>query len=63
MQRSGENGEVRIRRRPDGSIDTEHYLAKGRRARSEQAHRLLKPGGRTRAAPAYPFSRSTLPAR
>jgi hypothetical protein len=30
-----------IHRRPDGSIDIDHYLERGRRARSEQAHRFI----------------------
>lgn len=30
-----------IRTRPDGSIDTDHYIRRGRRARSEQAHAML----------------------
>jgi hypothetical protein len=30
-----------IRRCPDGSIDTHYYVAKGRLARSEQAHLLI----------------------
>jgi len=29
-----------IRRRPDGSIDTAHYTARGRACRSEAAHEL-----------------------
>jgi hypothetical protein len=31
-----------IRRRPDGSIDTDYYVAKGRRYRSEKAHDAAK---------------------
>lgn len=31
-----------IRTRADGSIDTAHYLARGRMARSRQAHRLAR---------------------
>lgn len=31
-----------IRTRPDGSIDTAFYMARGRRERSQQAHRLAK---------------------
>lgn len=59
-----------IRRRPDGSIDTAPYIARGRALRAEQAARLAhavtgarpaSPGNRD-AGP-YPFSRSTLPAR
>lgn len=30
-----------IRTRPDGSIDTAHYIAKGRLARSRAAHDLF----------------------
>ena len=33
----------RIHLRKDGSIDTAYYLARGRKMRSEQAHRLLVP--------------------
>lgn len=29
-----------IQTRPDGSIDTAFYMARGRRLRSEQAHRV-----------------------
>jgi len=32
--------ETEIRRRPDGSIDTAFYMAKGRAARSAQAEKL-----------------------
>ena len=31
-----------IRRRPDGSIDADFYLARGRRARSRQAFTLTR---------------------
>lgn len=31
-----------IRTRPDGSIDTAYYIDRGRRLRSEQAHRMVK---------------------
>lgn len=31
-----------IRLRPDGSIDTAYYMARGRRERSQQAHRMAK---------------------
>ncbi len=31
-----------LRLRPDGSIDTAYYMERGRRARSEQAHRLFR---------------------
>ena len=40
-----------IRTRPDGSIDTTHYIARGRRLRSEQAHFLAHA---TRPGPAGP---------
>jgi len=30
-----------IRTRADGSIDTAHYMQRGRRMRSEQAHRMM----------------------
>ena len=30
-----------IRTRPDGSIDTAHYMQRGRVMRSRQAHRML----------------------
>jgi hypothetical protein len=49
-----------IRRRPDGSIDTAHYIAEARKLRATQAHRLLLVDG---PAPVQPFSLSTLPAR
>lgn len=29
-----------IRRRPDGSIDTAHYMSRGRTRRSETAHEM-----------------------
>lgn len=32
-----------IKRRPDGSIDTAFYMARGRQLRSEQAHTMLQP--------------------
>ncbi|MGP6088860.1 hypothetical protein [Antarctobacter jejuensis] len=32
-----------IRTRPDGSIDTAYYMARGRRMRSEAAHALFSP--------------------
>jgi len=35
-------GNTQIRRRPDGSIDTEFYLARGRMARSRQATDIVK---------------------
>jgi len=31
-----------IKRRPDGSIDTTHYMAIGRQARADQARKLAK---------------------
>lgn len=31
-----------IKTRPDGSIDTAHYMARGRKLRSKQAHYLAK---------------------
>lgn len=39
-----------IRRRPDGSIDTAHYMARGRARRSEAAHRMLAPAAPSRPA-------------
>ena len=33
--------ETNIKRRPDGSIDTAHYMRIGRQMRSEQAHQFL----------------------
>lgn len=42
-----------IRYRPDGSIDTEHFMKKGRLARSETAHRMVK----TLAKPEKPAAR------
>ncbi len=35
------NAEDAIRRRADGSIDTDFYLARGRAERSRQAHHLF----------------------
>ena len=32
--------EAPIKRRKDGSIDTAYYMAKGRNARSHQAHKM-----------------------
>lgn len=32
-----------IRTRTDGSIDTAHYIARGRRLRSEAAHAMIDP--------------------
>lgn len=34
--------DTEIRRRPDGSIDTGHYMAHGRVARARQADRLTR---------------------
>lgn len=34
--------ESELRRRKDGSIDTAYYMAKGREARSAQAHQMGK---------------------
>ena len=34
-----------IRTRRDGSIDTAHYIARGRQARSEQAHNMARNAG------------------
>lgn len=33
-----------IHRRPDGSIDTGHYMALGRQARAEQARYMIQTG-------------------
>ena len=38
-----------IRRYPDGSIDFAYYMQRGRKLRSEQAHRLM----RRKPAPAH----------
>jgi hypothetical protein len=70
MIRPSFSSDPAIRRRPDGSIDTAHYTARGRALRAEQAAglarslkgvlpSLLESGN----ADPYPFSRSTLPAR
>ena len=40
-----------IRRRPDGSIDTAHYIAKGRAERSQAAHDILRKLHRPEPAP------------
>ena len=43
-----------IKRRPNGSIDTAHYLAIGASMRSEQAHKMIKavvPRNLSKAAP------------
>lgn len=43
MNRSaGSNGLPPIRRRPDGSIDVEHYVIEARRMRAAQFDRLLR---------------------
>ena len=34
-----------FRTRHDGSIDTAHYIARGRAARSRQAHRMARKAG------------------
>jgi len=34
--------QTEIKRRPDGSIDTAHYMKIGRQMRSEQAHSIAK---------------------
>lgn len=39
---------AQIRRRPDGSIDTAHYMAKGRVSRSRAAHDMVAPVPRAR---------------
>jgi hypothetical protein len=36
------NTDTRMRLRHDGSIDTGHYMARGRLARSEAAHDMLR---------------------
>lgn len=43
--------QTQIRRRPDGSIDTGHYMARGRVARAEQARDMggAPQGGARRA--------------
>ncbi|MEM9248063.1 MAG: hypothetical protein AAGB05_05110 [Pseudomonadota bacterium] len=43
--------DVAILRRPDGSIDTGHYMARGRRLRAEQARRLTSPTSPADARP------------
>jgi len=62
MTRFDETDEAPILRRPDGSIDTAAYVARGRALRSEEAYRLLAsaPSGRETR---QPFSLKTLPAR
>ena len=45
-----------IKRRPDGSIDTEYHIRQGRAARSRAAHRMLAPSPpapRRRPAPSF----------
>lgn len=51
--------QTEIRRRPDGSIDTAFYMARGRKMRSQAAHDLLRPA---RKAPA-PAATRLLPWR
>ena len=46
----------KIRRRPDGSIDTGWYMARGRARRSETAHGMIAP----RPAPAPAATRRPL---
>lgn len=46
-----------IRRRPDGSIDTDHHIAQGRALRSKAAHDIA--ASLTKPAPANPAPRST----
>ena len=43
-----------IRRRPDGSIDTAYYMARGRRQRSETFHQASRRAGRTLPRVAIP---------
>lgn len=40
-----------IRKRRDGSIDTDHYLERGRRLRSERAHKMARATRPGRSAP------------
>ncbi|WP_157772629.1 hypothetical protein [Pseudoponticoccus marisrubri] len=47
----------RIHTRPDGSIDTAFYMARGRRMRSEAAHRLM---GRDERRPRHATPRAPL---
>ncbi|BBU56850.1 hypothetical protein KU6B_31150 [Mameliella alba] len=47
--------DTRIRTRPDGSIDTAYYMARGRHMRSQAAHAMLS------AEPAKPHRRRGLP--
>lgn len=54
---------TRIRRRPDGSIDTDYYIAIGHLARAEQARALFGRAKKELRAPSYPFSRRMAPAR
>jgi hypothetical protein len=48
--------ETTIRRRPDGSIDTDHYMAKGRISRSISAHNATKEVARSSKALASALS-------
>lgn len=50
-----------IRTRPDGSIDTAYYMARGRTLRSRQAHDMLGITPRP-AKPRKPFLRRLVPA-
>ncbi len=45
--------ETQIRRRPDGSIDTAHYMAKGRTCRSDAAHRVVATGSAKTRRPLF----------
>ena len=45
-----------IKTRPDGSIDTAYYMAKGRMARSRAAHQII---GKTANVPAETTERTT----
>ncbi len=42
-----------IRRRPDGSIDTNHYIARGRVCRAAQAKKLWTTGVKLAHAPTF----------
>ena len=60
MTRFEETQDTPILRRPDGSIDTAAYIARGCALRSEETYRLLTPAAQQTR---QPFSRRTLPAR
>ena len=49
-----------IRRRPDGSIDTAYYMARGRRQRSETFHGMSRNTGRALPKLAIPTILLTL---